>query len=78
MKRGDGSERVFTVDHVVFSLGLGGGNPVIPNIPGREEFQGQVLHSTQHKTAKDHIGKRVFIIGACTSGADASLPQVVT
>lgn len=59
---------MFHVKHVIFSLGLGGGTPIIPNIPGREEFQGQVLHSTQHKSAKDHIGKKVFIIGACTSG----------
>ena len=34
----------------------------------QEEFQGQVLHSTSHHSAKDHIGKKVFIIGACTSG----------
>lgn len=34
----------------------------------QEEFQGQILHSTQHKSARDHIGKKVVIIGACTSG----------
>lgn len=35
VKRGDGSERIFHVDHVVFALGLGGSAPNIPNIPGR-------------------------------------------
>lgn len=68
VKRGDGSERQFHVDHVIMALGLGGGKPNIPDIPGREEFQGQVLHSTLHKSAKDHIGKKVVVVGACTSG----------
>lgn len=35
VKREDGTERIFHVDHVVFSLGLGAGAPVIPQIPGR-------------------------------------------
>lgn len=35
VKRGDGSERIFRVDHLVFALGLGGGSPNIPDIPGR-------------------------------------------
>ena len=68
VKREDGGERLFHVDHVVMSLGIGAGKPNIPDIPGRDEFRGQVLHSTQHKSAKDHIGKKVVVIGACTSG----------
>ncbi|KAI0074817.1 FAD/NAD(P)-binding domain-containing protein [Panus rudis PR-1116 ss-1] len=70
VRKGDGSERVFRVDHLVFAMGLGAGLPNIPDIPGREEFQGQVLHSTQHKSAKDHLGKKVVIVGACTSAHD--------
>ncbi|KAJ3559302.1 hypothetical protein NM688_g425 [Phlebia brevispora] len=70
VKKADGSERVFNVDHVVFALGLGGGAPLIPKIPGQEGFQGQVLHSTAHHAARDHLGKKVFIVGACTSAHD--------
>ncbi|PSS35577.1 hypothetical protein PHLCEN_2v1454 [Hermanssonia centrifuga] len=70
VKREDGSERVFQVDHVVFALGLGGGAPKVPDIPGKEEFQGQILHSTAHRSAKDHLGKKVVIVGACTSAHD--------
>ena len=54
--------------HLVFALGFGGNNPYFPNIPGKEEYQGQILHSTQHNTAKDHLGKKVFIVGCATSG----------
>lgn len=70
VKRGDGSERLFHVDHVVIALGLGAGKPNMPDIPGRDQFQGQVLHSTQHKSAKDHVGKKVVVVGACTSAHD--------
>jgi hypothetical protein len=34
----------------------------------QEKFKGQVLHSTEFKHAKDHVGKKVVVIGACTSG----------
>ena len=35
VKREDGTERQFHVDHVVFALGLGAGKPNLPEIPGR-------------------------------------------
>jgi cation diffusion facilitator CzcD-associated flavoprotein CzcO len=38
--------------------------------PSQDEFQGQILHSTQHKDALDHAGKKVAVIGACTSAHD--------
>jgi cation diffusion facilitator CzcD-associated flavoprotein CzcO len=31
-------------------------------------FKGQILHSIQHNKASDHIGKKVVVVGACTSG----------
>ncbi|KAI0688446.1 FAD/NAD-P-binding domain-containing protein [Cytidiella melzeri] len=67
--RGDTS-RVVRVDHVVFAIGVGGGTPNMPDIPGKEKFQGQILHSTQHDKALDHAGKKVVVVGACTSAHD--------
>ncbi|KAH8092245.1 hypothetical protein BXZ70DRAFT_465945 [Cristinia sonorae] len=64
-----GDERVVTSDHVVFALGFGG-QAKVPDIPDRDTFQGQVLHSTEHRSAKDHLGKKVVIVGACTSAHD--------
>lgn len=65
-----GKNRVFHVDHVIFAIGVGGGTPNMPKIPGAEDFQGQILHSTQHKKATDHAGKKVAVVGACTSAHD--------
>jgi len=36
------------------------------------EFGGQILHSSQHHKATDHAGKKVVVVGACTSGHDIS------
>jgi len=70
VRRADGSKRTLHVEHVVMALGLGAGLPSMPDVPGREEFTGQVLHSSAHNLAKDHEGKKVVIIGACTSAHD--------
>ncbi|CDO69820.1 hypothetical protein BN946_scf184803.g18 [Trametes cinnabarina] len=70
VEKADGSKRVFHVKHLVSAIGLGGNNPNIPDIPGREEYQGQVLHSIYHNSGKDHIGKKVLVVGACTSAHD--------
>ncbi|CCM02709.1 uncharacterized protein FIBRA_04815 [Fibroporia radiculosa] len=70
VRRKDGAQRVFHVDHVVLAIGWHGGVPYIPAFPGRDEFRGQVLHSTQHRSARDHVGKKVVIVGAASSAHD--------
>ncbi|KAI0344345.1 FAD/NAD-P-binding domain-containing protein [Trametopsis cervina] len=69
VQRGD-KNRVLKVNHVIFALGVGGGTPKMPNIPGMDKFKGQILHSTQHGKASDHAGKKVVVVGACTSAHD--------
>ncbi|KAK6992953.1 flavin-containing monooxygenase [Favolaschia claudopus] len=70
---GDGSERRFTVNHVVFALGIGAGEGKLPEYPGMDKFKGQIIHSTQHKRATDHKGKKVVVVGACTSAHDIAV-----
>jgi len=64
-------ERVFHPVHVIFAVGLIS-PPYIPEIPGKDGFEGLILHSTQYKAASDHIGKKVVVVGAGTSGHDIS------
>ncbi|KAH7905557.1 hypothetical protein BJ138DRAFT_1095031 [Hygrophoropsis aurantiaca] len=68
--RTEGSVRVFEVDNIIFALGFGGNKGHIPEIPGMGEFKGQILHSSQHNVAADHIGKKVAVVGSCTSAHD--------
>jgi putative flavoprotein involved in K+ transport len=44
-------------------------NPFMPQMPGMENFQGVVLHSSQYVTPDGFKGKRVAIVGEGNSGA---------
>ncbi|KAI0041063.1 FAD/NAD(P)-binding domain-containing protein [Auriscalpium vulgare] len=72
IKRGDGAKRTFVVNHLIFAVGLGGGVMNMPSYPGTEDFQGKAVHSGQFTTAKDYLGKKVVVVGACSSGHDIS------
>ncbi|KAJ6490350.1 hypothetical protein C8R47DRAFT_1273552 [Mycena vitilis] len=65
-----GQPRIFTVKHLVFATGFGSYRGKLPTYPGMDEFKGQIIHSSQHKKATDHAGKKVVVIGACTSAHD--------
>ncbi|KAH9484720.1 Indole-3-pyruvate monooxygenase YUCCA1 [Psilocybe cubensis] len=73
IKRQDGTERKLVVNHIVFCTGLSGPTPNTPVYPGMDTFKGQILHSSQHKRALDHAGKKVIIVGACTSAHDIAV-----
>lgn len=72
VKRADGTERVFHPKHIVFATGVTGGTPKMPKFVGVEEFEGKIFHSSQHGKALDHAGKKVVVVGACTSGTHPS------
>uniref|UniRef100_H3A574 Flavin-containing monooxygenase n=1 Tax=Latimeria chalumnae TaxID=7897 RepID=H3A574_LATCH len=48
-------------------------DPYIPNVPGMEYFQGQVMHSHEYRTPESFTGKRVVLLGAGPSGIDIAL-----
>ncbi|KAH9990774.1 hypothetical protein BJV77DRAFT_963198 [Russula vinacea] len=64
IERANAEPRLFVVNHLVFALGFAGGTYKVPEIPGAH------LHSFHYKKAKDYEGKKVVVVGACTSGHD--------
>lgn len=68
--RRDSEIRSFSVKHLVFTPGFGGGLPNMPQIPNHNTFKGKVLHSSNFKTARDFLGKKAVVVGACNSGHD--------
>jgi len=73
----NGQERVFTkVKHLIFATGFGSGEPNFPKYPDMDKFKGEILHSMQHKLASDHVGKKVVVIGACTSGMHCRFARI--
>ncbi|ETI25130.1 hypothetical protein G647_04502 [Cladophialophora carrionii CBS 160.54] len=83
----DETSRVYTVEvenadgkhtfrprHLVLATGVFANTPIIPEIPGKETFGGEVYHSMHHKGAR-HVGpslsqKRIVIVGSGTSAHD--------
>jgi putative flavoprotein involved in K+ transport len=44
-------------------------NPFIPEIKGREDYKGRIIHSSQYRTPEAFKGQRVAIVGEGNSGA---------
>jgi cation diffusion facilitator CzcD-associated flavoprotein CzcO len=68
-----GAERVLCPRHVVLAVGGVGSTPRRPQLPGLEEFHGEVTHSTDYKSGALYKGKRVMVIGSSTTGHDICL-----
>jgi putative flavoprotein involved in K+ transport len=47
--------------------------PVIPDWPGREQFEGRLLHSSDYRNARPFRGRRVLVVGAGNSGSDIAV-----
>jgi cation diffusion facilitator CzcD-associated flavoprotein CzcO len=73
LRRADGTERTMHPKHVVLAVGGVGGRPRIPELPGLDEFAGEVLHSSRFATGADHEGKRVMVVGSSTTAHDICL-----
>lgn len=54
---------------VVVSAAGSFGNPFAPEFPGREDFQGRIIHSSEYHSSDEFKGKRVAIVGEGNSGA---------
>lgn len=46
--------------------------PFVPDFSGREEFQGEILHSTDYTTPEAFAGRRVLCVGLGESSADVT------
>jgi cation diffusion facilitator CzcD-associated flavoprotein CzcO len=72
LKRSDGTERVVRPRHLVFANGVSS-YPMIPDLPGLEEFQGEVIHSEGFDSGASWKGKNALILGTGSSANDIAL-----
>src|SRR5699024_9224960 len=70
---GDGSERTLYRKHIVLATGGVGSDPYIPDLPGLDQFRGDVVHSSQFTTGQDYAGGKAIVVGASTSAHDVAL-----
>ena len=69
----EGLEGSEDFDRLVIATGLYSNKPHIPDFPGREDFQGQLLHNSKLKSPDSLTDKRVAVIGFGKSATDAAL-----
>jgi cation diffusion facilitator CzcD-associated flavoprotein CzcO len=75
IERGDGEWVVRTSDgeicgpQVIVALGHEQA-PFIPDWPGRDAFEGALLHSSQYRNAEPFKGQRVLVVGPGSSGME--------
>jgi putative flavoprotein involved in K+ transport len=56
------------------------GNPHVPELPGRDQFSGRMLHVASYRSPHEHAGERVIVVGAGNSAVQVGyeLSQVAT
>lgn len=67
----DGTERVLHPKHIVMATGVSG-KPIIPDIAGMDDFQGEIIHTSDFYSGKDYRNKRVLVVGTGSSGHDTA------
>ena len=72
LRRGDGTERVVRPRHLVFANGVSS-YPMIPELPGLDDFEGDVIHSEGFDSGAGWEGKRALILGTGSSANDIAL-----
>jgi cation diffusion facilitator CzcD-associated flavoprotein CzcO len=45
-------------------------NPILPALPGRERFRGQVMHSVEYRRPAPFAGRRVLVVGTGNSAGE--------
>lgn len=68
----DGDEVVLTPRHVVFGTGSVSGQPFMPQLPGLDDFAGEILHSSQYTSGTQYEKCRALVVGTGTSGHDVA------
>ena len=72
LKLADGNERTLRPRHIVFANGVSS-YPLIPEIPGLDAFEGDVIHSEGFDSGAPYAGKKAIVIGTGSSANDIAL-----
>jgi cation diffusion facilitator CzcD-associated flavoprotein CzcO len=70
-----GVERKLRPRHLVFATGFNR-LPVMPEVPGADEFEGYISHSAEYRGSTQFKGKKVLVVGTGSSGMDLAKDAV--
>lgn len=71
LKRCDGATRVMHPRHLIFATGVSS-IPIVPDLPGLQDFAGPVVHSGSFADADKWKGRKALVLGTGTSGHDVA------
>jgi cation diffusion facilitator CzcD-associated flavoprotein CzcO len=71
LRQADGTERVMYPRHVILSNGTNG-IAHIPELPGLQDFAGDMFHSHGFKSGEPWRGKKALVLGTGNSGHDVA------
>ncbi|MEM7045861.1 MAG: NAD(P)/FAD-dependent oxidoreductase, partial [Pseudomonadota bacterium] len=71
LRRADGSFRTLRTRHIVMATGVSG-IPNMPDLPGLDDFCGEIVHSSRYSDGEDWRGKSAVVIGTGNSGHDVA------
>lgn len=69
VRRADGTIKALKPRHIVVATGLSG-KILEPDMPGLDEFGGDVLHATKFKNGAVYRGKKAIVFGVGATGQD--------
>ncbi|EKM60231.1 uncharacterized protein PHACADRAFT_132721 [Phanerochaete carnosa HHB-10118-sp] len=69
IRKPSGSQRFLSVKHVVVAAGWPFKRTTFA---GQDEFSGTIVHSEHFRSAAPYVGKKVLVVGACSSAHDAA------
>lgn len=72
LRRADGTERTIRPRHLVFANGVSS-YPMVPELPGLQDFKGEVIHSEGFDSGVAWKGKNALILGTGSSANDIAL-----
>lgn len=71
LRNAAGEERTLRPRHVIFANGVSG-IPKMPDLPGLDTFEGEVIHSHRFTDGSDWRGKNALVLGTGNSGHDVA------
>ncbi len=71
LRRANGGTRVMRPRHLVFGTGVSS-IPIMPEMPGLSDFEGEVMHSGAFTDGAPWRGRRVLVMGTGNSGHDVA------
>jgi len=69
--RREGEPVTLRPTHLVLATGMSG-KPRIPDFPGMDQFQGDILHSSRYRSGASYCGQRAVVVGANNSAHDVA------